>query len=69
MTTIFQARIARAHKSRTVWFGILIAVMSVLQGFVFELPVEPIYQALIGCAIGIGVVLLRYYTTGGLEDA
>ena len=28
-----------ALKSRTIWFAILIAVLSVLQGFVFALPV------------------------------
>lgn len=55
-------------KSRTVLFGIAMAVLSVLQGFVFALPVPPIAQALIGCAIAVAVVLLRTITTGPLSE-
>lgn len=65
----FVAKVQNAHKSRTVWFGVLIAVLSVLQGFVFDLPVSPVIQALIGCIIAIVVVALRFDTTGSIEDA
>ena len=54
-------------KSRTVWYAIAIAVLSVLQGFVFAIPVAPMYQALIGCAIAVGIVLLRAVTTQPLS--
>lgn len=54
-------------KSRTVWYAIAIAVLSVLQGFVFAVPVEPMYQTLIGCAIAVGIVLLRAVTTQPLS--
>ena len=50
-------------KSRTVWYAIVIAILSVLQGFVFAIPVPAHYQALIGCAIAVGIVLLRAVTT------
>lgn len=54
-------------KSRTVWYAIAIAILSVLQGFVFAVPVAPVYQALIGCAIAVGIVLLRIITTQPLS--
>ena len=54
-------------KSRTVWYAIAIAVLSVLQGFVCAIPVAPMYQALIGCAIAVGIVLLRAVTTQPLS--
>ena len=50
-------------KSRTIWYAIAIAVLSVLQGFIFAIPVPPQYQALIGCAIAVGIVVLRAITT------
>lgn len=58
----------QALKSRTVWYAIAIAVLSVLQGFVFAIPVPPQYQALIGCAIAVGVVVLRAITTQPLSQ-
>ncbi|ASJ79274.1 hypothetical protein P26059A_0122 [Curvibacter phage P26059A] len=50
-------------KSRTVLYALLLAVLSVLQGFVFLLPVSPIYQMYAGIAIAVGVVILRAITT------
>ena len=60
--------VSQALKSRTVWYAIAIAVLSVLQGFVFAIPVEPVYQALIGCTIAVGIVLLRAITTQPLAS-
>ena len=54
-------------RSRTVWFAILIAVLSVLQGFVFALPLSPLHQALVGCAIAVAIVILRAITTQPLS--
>ena len=59
--------IAQALKSRTVWFAIALAVLSVLQGFVFALPLPAWRQALVGCAIAVAVVLLRAITTQPLS--
>jgi hypothetical protein len=52
-----------ALKSRTVLFALLIAVLSVLQGFVGLLPITPISQMYIGLLISIAVVFLRFITT------
>ncbi len=50
-------------RSRTVWFAIAVAILSVLQGFVFALPLTPLWQAVVGCVIAVGIVLLRAITT------
>jgi hypothetical protein len=50
-------------RSKTVWYAILIAVLSVLQGFIFAIPVAPHWQAAIGCGIAVGIVVLRAITT------
>lgn len=55
--------LSSAIRSRTVQYAIIIAVLSVLQGFVFAIPVAPQWQALIGCAIAVGIVVLRAVTT------
>lgn len=55
--------VLQSLKSRTVWFAILIAVLSVLQGFVFALPFPVWAQAVVGCAIAAGVAVLRFLTT------
>lgn len=53
----------QALKSRTVQFGIGIAVLSVLQGFVGYIPADPAIQAIIGCSIASAIVILRFMTT------
>lgn len=55
--------VKQALKSRTVQFGIAIAVLSVLQGFIGYLPADPVVQAIVGCAIASAIVILRYMTT------
>jgi hypothetical protein len=55
-------------KSRTVWFAIAVAILSVLQGFVFALPLSPMWQAVVGCVIAVGIVLLRAITTQPLSQ-
>lgn len=53
----------QALKSRTVQYGVAIACLSVLQGFVGFIPANPVIQAIIGCAIASGIVILRFVTT------
>lgn len=53
----------QALKSRTVQYGVSIAVLSVLQGFIGFLPANPAIQAMIGCAVASGIVILRFMTT------
>lgn len=55
-------------RSRTVLFAVAVAILSVLQGFVFALPVPPAGQALVGCAIATAVVVLRAITTLPLKE-
>jgi hypothetical protein len=63
MDTFFQAL-----KSRTVKFALVIAVLSVLQGFVFLLPIKPLYQMFAGIAIAVGIVIFRAITTQPLSE-
>ena len=58
----------QALKSRTVQFGIAIAVLSVLQGFVGFIPANPAVQAIIGCIIASGIVILRFITTQPISE-
>jgi hypothetical protein len=60
--------LAQALKSRTVWFAIALAVLSVLQGFVLHLPISPWGQALVGSGIAVAIVLLRAVTTQPLSE-
>ena len=60
--------INKAFRSRTIWFAIVVAVLSVLQGFVFYVPIEPVYQAVIGIALAVIITVLRFATTESLDD-
>jgi len=55
-------------KSRTVLFAVAVAILSVLQGFVFMLPIDPHWQALVGCVIAVSIVLLRAVTNQPLSS-
>jgi len=55
--------VKQALKSRTVQYGVALAVLSVLQGFVGFLPTNPAVQAMVGCVIASGIVVLRFMTT------
>ena len=50
-------------KNKTVLWSLVIAVLSVLQGYVFELPLTPIHQMWAGIIISVVVVLLRFIET------
>lgn len=56
-------QIKQALKSRTVQFGVALACLSVLQGFVGFIPASPVVQAVIGCGIASAIVVLRFVTT------
>ena len=58
----------QALKSRTVQYGIALACLSVLQGFVGFVPANPAIQAVIGCGIASGIVVLRFITTQPLSE-
>ena len=62
-----QNMFAQAMKSRTVWFAIALAVLSVLQGFVLQLPISPWGHAIVGSVIAAAMVVLRAITTQPLS--
>jgi hypothetical protein len=47
-------------KTKSVQWALVIAVLSVLQGFLFELPLTPIHQMWAGMVIAVVVVLLKF---------
>ena len=55
--------LAQLLKSRTVLFALLLAVLSVLQGYVFLLHIPPAQQMCVGLAISVVVTVLRIVTT------
>jgi len=57
-----------AFKSKTVWLGIIVALLSVAQGFLFQIPVQPAVQAAIGGVIAVAIVVLRFMTTQPVSD-
>lgn len=61
-------QVKQALKSRTVQFGVALACLSVLQGFVGYLPADPAVQAIVGCTIASVIVVLRFMTTMPVKD-
>lgn len=55
-------------KSRTVIFAILLAVLSIVQGYVGLLPLTPFHQMLVGCGIAVCITVLRIITTTPITD-
>jgi len=58
----------QVFKSRTIWFAILLAVLSVLQGFVLQLPIPAWGHAIVGSVIAVCIVILRTITTQPLSE-
>ena len=50
-------------KNKTVLWSLVIAVLSVLQGYLFEFNLTPIHQMIAGLIISVVVVLLRFIET------
>jgi len=55
-------------KSKTVWYAILIAVLSIVQGYIGLLPMTPVAQMFVGIAISVGIVILRLLTTQPVSE-
>ena len=55
-------------KSKTVWYAIIIAVLSIVQGYIGLLPMTPIAQMVVGIGISVGIVILRLLTTQPIGD-
>jgi len=63
MNTVFTA-----FRSRTIWFAIILAVLSVLQGFVLQLPIPAWGHAVVGSVVAVCIVILRAITTQPLSE-
>lgn len=50
-------------KSRTIWFSIILAVLSVVQGYMNLLPLTPVGQMTAGIVIAVAIAILRFITT------
>lgn len=57
-----------ALKSKTVWYAIVLAVLSVLQGNLQLFNLTPTAQMYVGMAIAVGVVILRFLTTQPVSE-
>ncbi len=55
-------------KSKTMWFSAILAVLSVAQGFVLQVPMSPELQGLVGAVVAAIVAYLRAVTTKPLFD-
>jgi len=55
-------------KSKTVWYAIIIAVLSIVQGYIGLLPMTPVAQMAVGITISVGIVILRLLTTQPIGD-
>lgn len=55
-------------KSRTVIFAILLAVLSIVQGYVGLLPLTPVGQMFVGCGIAVCITILRIITTTPISE-
>jgi hypothetical protein len=60
--------ILAALRSRTVQYAIALAVLSLLQGFVVQLPIPPWGHAVVGSVIAVCIVVLRAITTQPLSE-
>ena len=60
--------VIQLFKSKTVLFALLLAILSVVQGFLFALPLTPIEQMYVGIGISIVVTLLRIVTTQPISE-
>jgi len=47
-------------KTKSVQWALVVAVLSVLQGFVMEFPLTPVHQMIAGVVISVVVVLLKF---------
>lgn len=58
----------KALKSRTVWLGIIVTVLSTFQGLVGQMPFPYYIQGAIGSVLGIAIIVLRLVTTDAIAD-
>lgn len=55
-------------KSKTMWFSAILALLSVAQGFILQIPMSPATQGLVGAIVAAVVAYLRTVTTEPLSQ-
>jgi len=55
-------------RSKTMLFSVALAVLSVSQGFVVQLQLDPMQQSIVGMVIAGAIAALRVITTTPLAD-
>ena len=56
-------------KSRTMWFSVILAVLSIAQGFIVQLPMTPEMQGIVGAVVAAIVAYLRTQTVAPLPQS
>ncbi len=62
------ATVTQYLKSKTVIFGLLLAIASWLQTVLVNAPLPPDVLAIVGTAVGVAVVWLRSVTTKPIAE-
>jgi hypothetical protein len=57
-----------ALKSKTVWYAIVLAVLSILQGNLQVFNLTPVAQMYVGMAVAAGIVVFRFLTTQPISE-
>lgn len=60
--------VAKSLKSKTVWFGLAIGVLSVLQSSLSQVGLTPEQLSVVGPIVGTLIIALRAVTTQPLSD-
>ena len=55
-------------KSKTIWFSMALAMLSVVQGYIAALPLTPVEQMYVGVAVAAAIAALRAVTTEPLAN-
>ena len=55
-------------KSKTIWFSLALAVLSVWQGLLGSFNLDPVAQGIVGSVVAVCIVLLRIITTMPLKE-
>ena len=58
----------RVHKSKTMIFSVLMAILSVVQGFILQFHIGPDAQMYLGLGVAVVIAVLRIITTGPIGN-
>lgn len=58
----------RVHKSKTMIFSVLLAILSVVQGFILQFHIGPDAQMYLGLGVAVVIAVLRIITTGPIGN-